>query len=78
MKPFHKLITRPLAYLPLPRFFPLSIVVYCSSFLRVRLEPANEQKKKINALENNDETTSSDVPNQLAKKTRGKFVSNLV
>ena len=42
------------------------------------MEPANEQKKKINALENNGETTSSDVPNQLAKKTRGKFVSNLV
>ena len=39
----------------------------------------NEQKKRIiNALENNEETTSSDVPNQLAKSTRGKFIFNLV
>ena len=42
----------------------------------VDLEPVNEQKKRINALENNEETTSSDVPNlnQLAKKTRGKLL----
>ena len=51
---------------------------YCSGFLRVELEPVNEQKKRINAPENNEQTTSSDVPNQLAKKTRGKFVVNLV
>ena len=53
-------------------------MVYCSGFLRVELEPVNEQKKRINALENNEETTSSDVPNQLANKTRGKYVFNLV
>ena len=51
----------------------LSIVFYCAGFLRVELE-LNEQKKRINALENNEETTPSDVANlnQLAKKTRGK------
>ena len=51
----------------------LSIVFYCAGFLRVELE-LNKQKKRINALENNEETTPSDVPNltQLAKKTRGK------
>ena len=38
----------------------------------------NEQKKRINGLENNEETTSSDAPNQLAKKTRGKYVFNQV
>ena len=53
-------------------------MVYCSGFLRVKLEPVNEQKKRINALESNEETTSSDFPNQLAKKTRGKFVFKLV
>ena len=48
-------------------------VFYCAGFLRVELE-LNEQKKRINALEDNEETTPSDVPNlnQLAKKTRGK------
>ena len=51
---------------------------YCAGFLRVELEPVNEQKKKINALGNNEETTSLDVPNQLAKKTRGKFLFHLV
>ena len=50
---------------------------YCAGFLRVELE-LNEQKKRINALENNEETTSLDVPNQLAKKTRGKFLFHLV
>ena len=51
----------------------LSIVFYCAGFVRVELE-LNEQKKRINALENNEETTLSEVPNlnQLAKKTRGK------
>ena len=51
----------------------LSIVFYCAGFLRVELE-LNEQKKRINALENNEETAPSDVPNlnQLAKKTRSK------
>ena len=51
---------------------------YGAGFLRVELEPVNEQEKRINALENNEETTSSDVPNQLAKKTCGKFVFHLV
>ena len=51
---------------------------YCSGFLSVELQPVNEQEKRINALENNEETTSSDVLNQLAKKTPGKFVFNLV
>ena len=51
----------------------LSIVFYCAGFLRVELE-LNEQKKRINALENNEETAPSDVPNlnQLTKKTRSK------
>ena len=51
----------------------LSIVFSCAGFVRVEFE-LNEQKKRINALENNEETTPSDVPslNQLAKKTRGK------
>ena len=50
----------------------LSIVFYCAGFVRVEFE-LNEQKR-INALENNEETTPSDVPNlnQLAKKSRGK------
>ena len=50
---------------------------YCAGFLRVELE-LNKQKKRINDLENNEETTSLDVPNQLAKKTRGKFLFHLV
>ena len=51
----------------------LSIVFYCAGFLRAELE-LNQQKRRINALENNKETTPSDVPNlkQLTKKTRGK------
>ena len=51
----------------------LSIVFYCAGFLRVELE-LNEQKKRIKALENNEQTAPSDVPNlnQLTKKTRGK------
>ena len=32
--------------------------VYGSGFLRVELEPVNEQKKRINVLEINEETTS--------------------
>ena len=46
----------------------LSIAFYCAGSLRVELE-LKEQKKRINALENNE-----DVPNlnQLAKKTRGE------
>ena len=33
----------------------LSILFYCARFLRVELE-LNEQKKRINALENNEKT----------------------
>ena len=44
----------------------LSIVFYYSGFLRVELEPVNEQNKRINVLGNNEETTSADGPNQLA------------
>ena len=44
----------------------LSIVFYYSGFLRVELEPVNEQNKRIKVLGNNEETTSSDGPNQLA------------
>ncbi|CAH3018139.1 unnamed protein product [Porites evermanni] len=40
----------------------LSIVFYCAGFLRVELE-LNEQKMRINALENNEETKPSHVPN---------------
>ena len=57
----------------------LSIVFYSAGFLRVELE-LNEQKKKIEALENiAAETKPSDVPN-LDKFTRnagGKYVPNL-
>ena len=51
----------------------LSIVFYCAGFLRVELE-LNEQKKRINDLENNQENKSSDVPNldKLTKNTHGK------
>ena len=44
----------------------LSILFYCAGFLRIKLKQVNEQKKRINALENIEETTSWDVPNQLA------------
>ena len=79
LKRFYATWPRPLASQKqsLPSFASilpvLSIVFYCSGFLRVELEPVNEQKKRINALENNEETTSSDVRNQIAKKTRGKL-----
>ena len=51
----------------------LSIVFYCAGFLRVELE-LNEQKKRINDLENNQENKPSDVPNldKLTKNTHGK------
>lgn len=65
-------MTRPLASQKqnLPSFASilsvLSIVFYYSGFLRVELEPVNEQNKRINVLGNNEETTSADGPNQLA------------
>ena len=51
----------------------LSIVFYCAGFLRVELE-LNEQKKRINALENNRENKPSNVPNRdkLTKNAHGK------
>ena len=57
----------------------LSIVFYCAGFLRVELE-LNEQKKRINALENNGQTEPRpsfepslvDLPK--TKKSLGKFV----
>ena len=53
----------------------LSIVFYCLGFLRIELE-FNDQKKRINALENvaeNKPSNYSDVT-KLFKNTRGKFV----
>ena len=60
-------------------FSLLSIVFYCAGFLRVELE-LNEQKKRINALENNGQTEPRpsfepslvDLPK--TKKSLGKFV----
>ena len=51
----------------------LSIVFYCAGFLRVELE-LNEQKKRINDLENNQENNPPDVPNRdkSTKNTHGK------
>ena len=58
----------------------LSIVFYCAGFLRVELE-INEQKKRINALEN---VAESKLPSRdtslikLAKNAPGKFALSLV
>ena len=56
----------------------LSIVFYCAGFLRVELE-LNEQKMRINALENIEETKPSDVPNhdKLKRNAAGKFLWGL-
>ena len=53
----------------------LSIVFYCAGFLRVELE-LNEQKKRINTLENIEENKPSEVPNlnKLTKSVSGKFL----
>ena len=54
----------------------LSIVLYCAGFLRVELE-LNEQKTRINALENVAKTKPpSNDPNviNLIKDAHGKFV----
>ena len=56
----------------------LSIVLYCAGFLRVELE-LNEQKTRINALENVAKTKPpSNDPNviKLIKDAHGKFVRN--
>ena len=57
----------------------LSILFYCAGFLRVELE-LNEQRKRINALENIQKTKPSEVPNldKLMRNAGGKFVFNLV
>ena len=51
----------------------LSIVFYCAGFLRVELE-LNEQKKRINDLENNKKNNPPYVPNsdKWTKNTHGK------
>ena len=54
-------------------FSVLSVVFYCAGFLRVELE-LNEQKKRINDLENNWENKPPDITNgdKLTKNTHGK------
>ena len=54
----------------------LSIVFYCLGFLRIELE-LNDQKKRINALENvaeNKPSNDPDVRAKLIKNAPGKFV----
>ena len=53
----------------------LSIVFYCAGLLRVELE-LNEQKKRINTLENIEKSKPSDVPSlhKLTKSVVGKFL----
>ena len=57
----------------------LSILFYCAGFLRVELE-LNEQRKRINALDNIQKTKPSEVTNldKLMRNAGGKFVFNLV
>ena len=57
----------------------LSIVLYGASFLRVEFE-LNEQRKRIFALENVEETKPSDAPNinKIVRNADGKFVFNMV
>jgi len=54
----------------------LSIVFYCLGFLRIELE-LNDQKKRINALENVAENKPSNHPDvtKLAKNAPGKFIA---
>ena len=59
----------------------LSIMLYCAGFLRVELE-LNDQKKRINALENDAETAkplsmNAKLANAI-KNVPGKFVFSLV
>ena len=53
----------------------LSVVLYCLGLLRVELE-LNEQKKRINALENIAETKPTNNPDviKLIRDTAGKIV----
>lgn len=57
----------------------LSIVLYGAAFLRVEFE-LNEQRKRIHALENIEETEPSDAPNinKIVRNAGGKFVFNMV
>jgi len=57
----------------------LSILFYCASFLRVELE-LNEQRKRINGLENIQMTKPSEVPNldKLMMNAGGKFCTDLI
>ena len=60
----------------------LSIMLYCAGFLRVELE-LNEQKKRINALENGAETAkplsmNAKLENAIKINVPGKFVFSLV
>ena len=57
----------------------LSILFYCAGFLRVELE-LNEQRKRINALENIQKTKPSEVPNldKLMRNAGGKFCTDLI
>ena len=54
--------------------YVLGIVLYGAGFLRVEFE-LNEQRKRIYALENTEETEPFDAPNRNAG---GKFVFNMV
>ena len=57
----------------------LSIVLYGAGFLRVEFE-LNEQRKRIYALENIEETEPSDAPNinKIVRNAGGKLVFNMV
>ena len=57
----------------------LSIVFYCAGFLRVEFELI-EQRKRINALENIQNTKPSEVPNldKLMRNAGGKFCTDLI
>ena len=57
----------------------LSIVLYGVGFLRVEFE-LNEQRKRIYALENIEETEPSDAPNinKIVRNAGGKLVFNMV
>ena len=58
-----------------------SILLYCAGFLRVELE-LNDQKKRINALENVVDTKSPPTNEQnlvmITKNAPGKFVFSLI
>ena len=54
----------------------LTIVLYGAGFLRVEFSELNEQRKRICALENIEETEPSDAPNinKIVRNAGGKFV----